>query len=90
MFRSPCCFLSKNNYSEPHLQNRLYEASFLLQYLSKFHADQYYPATHINRTGVGNSSVRSDLLPLSPVFYLFLIPNIFLFSNIPVPHTHTA
>ena len=63
MFRSPCCFLSKNNYSEPHSQNRLYEASFLLQYLSKFHADSYYPATHINKTGAGNSSVHPDLLP---------------------------
>ena len=27
MFHSPYCFLSKN-YSEPHSQNRLYEASF--------------------------------------------------------------
>lgn len=35
------------------MQNRLYEASFLLQYLSKFHADSYYPATHINKTGAG-------------------------------------
>ena len=55
MFRSPCCFLSKNNYSEPHSQNRLYEASFLLQYLSKFHANSYYPATHINKTGAGTA-----------------------------------
>ena len=86
MFRSPCCFLSKNNYSEPHSQNRLYEASFLLQYLSKFHADSYYPATHINKTGVGNSSVHPDLLPLSPVY--FLPYNTFL--NIPVPHTRTV
>lgn len=36
---APYCFLSKNNYSEPHSQNYLHEASFLLQYLSKFHAD---------------------------------------------------
>ena len=61
----------QKNYSEPHSQNRLYEASFSLQYLSKFHADQYYPAAHINKTGVGNSSVHPDFLPPHRFFTYF-------------------
>ena len=89
MFRSPCCFLSKNNYSEPHSQNRLYEASFLLQYLSNFHADQYYPATHIKKTVQGTALSIQISCP-TPVFYLFLIFKSFLISNIPVLRTHTA
>ena len=43
----------------------------VLQYLSKFHADSYYPATHINRTGAGNSSVHPDFLPPHRFFTYF-------------------
>lgn len=39
IFSLSLLFSFKNNYSEPYSQNRLYEASFSLQYLSNFHAD---------------------------------------------------
>ena len=61
----------------------------MLQYLSKFHADSYYPATHINKTAAGNSSVHPDFP--APHTGFLLISNFFLifsnFSSIPVPHS---
>jgi len=50
---------------------------FLLQYLSNFHADQYYPAPY-KKAGVGNSSVHPDLLPHTG---FLLISDFQIFSN---------
>ena len=82
MFHSPYCFFQKN-YSEPHSQNCLYEASFLLQYLSEFHADQYYPATLINKTGVETArSIQTSCPSHRFIFYLIILFLTYLFRTL--------
>ena len=79
----PICFtllvvFFQKNYSEPHSQNRLYEASFCCNICQNFLQISII-LPHINKTGVENSSVHPNLLPPHRFFTYFQFSNFFKF-----------